>query len=259
MSSRAPTAAVLLALLVAVPASVASGSAGAAAVQSGPARAQLLDCSTGREPSRRSAVFRGEMRQIADAAQMRMRLHLHERIGSTRVWRSVAGYGKPKWRYSRPDIQVLAYRESVLALKPATRYRMRIEFHWLDDAGEVRTKTSRRSPVCRQRGRLPNLAVRAVRARPGPTDGTYRYVVALRNDGVVASPRSEVSLSVDGAEVDVRRFGRLAPRERRRVRFVGPACDGEVTAQVDPTDAVREITERDNTVRSRCSDFAVAR
>jgi hypothetical protein len=253
MSSRLPPAVVLLAALA-----VALSSA-AASIAAAPGRAEiaLVECRTGKTAGERSAIFRGDMGQIAQASQMRMRLDLSERIG-TGLWRGVAGYDR-KWSYSKPGIQRLVFEQSVLNLKPATRYRMNGTFQWLDAEG--RPVASRRllSPICRQRGKLPNPAVRDdVRARPGPSPSTYRYAISLHNNGVVASPPFAVRLTVDGAEVDVRRVGRLRPRERRRIRFVGPACNGSVRAEIDPNDVVREITERDNVRTTACSRAIVS-
>jgi subtilase family serine protease len=130
---------------------------------------------------------------------------------------------------------------------------MGVKFQWLDGDGERIAAGFERSPACRQPGKLANLAIREdVHARQGPTKGTYRYAVLIHNNGKRTSPRTKLELRVDGAQVDVRPIGRLAPGERRTVRFVGPACKREVKARLDPKDAVREITEADNVRRTAC-------
>jgi hypothetical protein len=250
MSSRLPPAVVLLAALAVA---LSSSAASVAAVAPGGSEVTLVECRTGKAAGERSAIFRGEMSQMPQASQMRMRLELAERIG-TSVWRGIAGLAPRGWRYSKPGIQRFVFDQTVLSLKPATRYRMSGSFQWLDDEGEVVARQSSTSSICRQRGKLPNPAIRDdVHARSGPTEGTYRYAIHVGNNGVAASPPFEVRLSVDGGEVDVRRVGRLRPRERRTLRFVGPACVGGVKAEIDPNDVVREITERDNVRRTPCS------
>ena len=248
MTSRRPFSVVILALALLVLGAAPS----AQAVEPGFANVALIDCSSGKRPEARSAVFLGEMSQIAEATQMRLRFDLSEKVG-TSPWRGVGPYAVGEWRYSKPDVKRLEYRQRVVGLKPATKYRMTVTFQWLDGDGRVVAERYLRSRPCRQRGKLPNLAFRdSIHTHPGPTPGTYRYAVRIHNNGVVASPPSELRLSVDGAEVDVRRIGRLRSGERRIVRFVGPACKGRVVAQLDPRDTVREITEQDNLKTSTC-------
>jgi CARDB len=233
--------------------------AAARASVTGSPQALLIECSHGKRPSDRSALFSGQMDQIADATGMRMRFDLSERIGSSTVWRDVASPALRTWRYADPGVLRFLYRQRVDGLKEATAYRMTVRFRWLADDGSVVAKNSARSPVCRQPGKLPNLAVRDdVRARSGPTGGTYRYVVTFHNNGRVSSPPTKLKLRVDGAEVDVRPIGRLQPGERRRVRFVGPACEHDVQARIDPGNRVREITESDNLRTVPCEQALVS-
>lgn len=222
-----------------------------AAAQPGATSVQLLECNTGKRPSRRSAVFRAEMSQIATAERMRLRFSLIEKVGTTRVW---SGVTKSEWRNSNPDVTRFAYQQRVVGLKPATKYRMTVTFQWLDGDGEVVAKDSSGSKVCRQRGKLPNLGIRDdVRMRQARTPGTYRYAVKIHNNGPARSPRTKLRLTVDGAEVDARPIGRLRSGERRLIRFVGPACRKNVRAEIDPGGVVREITEKDNVRITGCS------
>jgi hypothetical protein len=229
-----------------------------AAASPGFAKVKLEECSTGKDPAQRWAVFRGEMRQIPEASQMQMRFDLAEKIGKS-VWRGVGPLAVGKWHVSDPGIQRFIYRQRVENLKPATAYRMVVHFRWVDADSEQVAQRILRSAPCRQRGKLPNLAVRDdVHLRAGPAEGTYRYAVYIRNNGLKASPPTELRLAVDGAEVDVKRVGRLRSGQKRIVRFVGPACASEVTASLDPNDVVREITERDNVRTTSCSPPFIA-
>jgi hypothetical protein len=244
------------ALAVTVACAVVPSIAGAA--EPGFAAVELEACSTGKTPAQRWAVFRGEMHQIPAAAQMRMRFDLAEKIGKS-VWRGVGPLAVGEWHVSDPGVEQLIYRQRVENLKPATAYRVDVYFRWVDGSGEKVAQRILRSVPCRQRGKLPNLALRDdVHGRPGPVEGTYRYAVYIRNNGLKASPPSEVRLAVDGAEVDVRRVGRLRSGEKRIIRFVGPACARGVTASLDPNDVIREITERDNVRQTRCAPPFIA-
>jgi hypothetical protein len=253
MSSRLPLVAAVSSVLAVLPA-VALAAPGAdvvAAAQPGPASVQLLECVNGKKAPQRSALFRAEMTQIAVAQRMRLHFTLYEKVGSSTSWRRVL---ESPWHHSNPGVKRFAYQQRVAGLRSATKYRMKVSFHWLDADGNVVAESSANSKSCRQRGKLPNLGIRgAIKMREAATRGTYRYVVRIHNNGAAASPRSALRLVVDGAEVDVRPIGRLRKGERRTVRFVGPPCAGEVSAQLDPTDAVREVTEKDNTRVAACS------
>jgi hypothetical protein len=250
--SRWPSIACLCAIALSV---ICALSAGAMAKASDPGSPQagLIECSHGDEPAQRSAVFSGEMTQISGAVRMRMRFELQERIGRSKDWRGVDSPALRSWREADPGVTRFVYRQRVEGLKEATAYRMGVKFQWFDGDGERIAKGYEHSPTCRQRGKLANLGIRDdIHARQGPTGGTYRYVVLIHNNGKTSSPRTKLELRVDGAQVDVRPIGRLAPGERRTVRFVGPACKRSVKARLDPRDAVREITEADNVKRTRC-------
>jgi hypothetical protein len=213
---------------------------------------QLLECSTGKQASKRFAIFRGSMAQIPAGQGMRIQYALDERIGRG-VWRRVSAPGLNAWHAAQPGVRQFAYRQKIDALQPATSYRVHVTFEWLDAAGKTLERTVKRSPSCRQPGRLPNLHSRgALSVDPGPTDETRLYTVQVRNTGTAAARRVEVRLRVDGGEVDVRAIGTLQSRESRAVRFVGPVCGASVEVEVDPRDRVREITERDNTLKLAC-------
>jgi len=219
------------------------------------ASAELIECTRGKRESARRAVFRGEMIQIEAGLRMTMRIHLREKVGSNR-WRAAWAPGINLPREARPGITRFAYRQRVLALKKGTSYRVEIVFRWYAaDGTEVRREVER-SPICRQPGKLPNLRIRnAVDVAAGPTADTRRYIVRVGNTGSVVAQRVDLSLLVDGAEVDTRRIGRLEASQRREVGFVGPGCSGSVVARIDPEDLIPEIAERDNAIETPCAEL----
>jgi CARDB len=252
MSSRALTAATTLAVLALLLVVVPSGT-GRAAQTAANGSAELVECTRGPQAKDRQAVFRGEMKQIGEGHRMQMRFTLDESVG-TSGWRGVKAPGLYIWREARAGIATFAYRQRVVALQKGTSYRTAVDFRWLAPDGATVHRESSMSPVCRQPGKLPNLKIRDwVSAKPGPTPETLNYAVKVGNTGYVTASDIEVRLLVDGAEIDTRVLGRLAPGDRRVVRFVGPRCTGRVTAQIDPNDRVRELSERDNLVRTPCS------
>lgn len=229
-------------------------SAGQAATPSEPGQAavEVIECTHGKQPSDRSALFRGSMAQLPEGQSMRMRFQLGERVGRG-IWRSVAAPGLGVWHESRPGVLRFAYRQRIDALQKGTSYRVHVTFQWRDAEGSVLAEDVKRSKPCRQGGRLPNLHPRGEqRVDPGPTRGTARYTVQVRNTGLAVARGVEVRLRVDGAEIDVRSIGSLRSGESRKVRFLGPVCRTAQLIEADPRDVVREISERDNSLRVPC-------
>ena len=251
MSRHASFTAVALAVLALALGDVPAGGHAATAAANG--SAELVECKRGKQAKDRLAVFRGEMRQVADDLRMQMRFQLAEKVGKG-PWTALSAPGIGVWREARAGIKLFAYRQRVVALRKGSSYRASVEFRWLAADGSVTHRERARSRACRQPGKLPNLKIAGpIAAKPGPTEDTLRYAVRVGNSGLVTANRVELELLVDGAEVDTKVVGRLAPGARRTVHFVGPACSGQVTAQIDPGDLTPEITERDNVVRTPCS------
>ena len=217
--------------------------------------AEVVECKRGKQASDRRAVFRGEMTQITGATRMMMRIHLHEKVGSS-PWRGAHAHGINLPREARPGVTRFAYRQRVLGLKKGSAYRVQIVFRWYSADGAEVAREEERSPVCRQPGKLANLKIRdAVNVAAGPTPDTSRYIVRIGNTGSVTAGSFDLVLAVDGAEVDTRRIGRLAAGQRREIGFVGPACRSSVVARIDPGDRVPEITESDNVVGTPCAEL----
>ena len=253
MSSRISIALTAGVAAVAVLACSAAAARGATTVAATDGSVGLLECSRGPRAVDRNALFRGEMRQLPEGQRMRMRFELSERVGRG-VWRGVKATGLGVWRYSRPGVSSFAYRQRIAALQRGTAYRVLVKFQWHDAAGTLIERQTSRSPVCRQGGPLPNVRVGRLERLPGPTPDTVRYVVSVVNRGAAAARRLEVSLLVDGAEVDTRGIGKVAARSRRGVAFVGPACTSLITVELDPGDKLRELDKRDNKRSFACSD-----
>jgi hypothetical protein len=253
MSSRATIAATAVVALVALALVDAPDGSGRAAQMAAHGSVDLVECTRGKQAKDRQAIFRGEMKQIDDDLRMQMRFSLDEKVG-TSVWVGVKAPGIHVWREARSGIKTFAYRQRVVALQKGTSYRASVTFRWLTQDGATVHRESSRSAVCRQPGKLPNLTIRDwVSAKPGPTPKTLDYAVKVGNTGYVTPNYIEVRLLVDGEEIDTRVLGRLEARSRRVVRFVGPRCAGEVKAQIDPNERVRELSEGDNEIRTPCS------
>ncbi|HYI80684.1 MAG TPA: CARDB domain-containing protein [Thermoleophilaceae bacterium] len=252
MSSRFPIVATTFAVLALLMLDAPSG-ASAAARTSANVSVDLVECLRGKQAKDRQAVFRGQMKQVGDGLRMQMRFALGEKVGSS-AWTGVKAPGIGVWHEARTGVAKFAYRQRVVAMQKGTSYRAVVQFRWLAQDGSAVRRESSRSPVCHQPGKLPNLKIRdSVSARPGPTAETLRYAVKVGNTGYATATDVEVRLLVDGAEIDTRVLRRLKPGERRVVRFVGPRCGGEVRAMIDPSQRVRELSERDNAIRTPCS------
>jgi len=247
MSNRATIG--LAALLAAFAAGLAATPAATAATGGARAAAdgsaELLECDRGKRSADRSALFRGEMRQIAGAVGMRMRFTLNERVGRG-PWQAVRAPGLDVWRLARPGVATFGYRQRIAALAPGTSYRVWVAFQWLDAAGAPIARQLARSPSCRQAGPLAELSVRRVAVEDGPTADTARYRVVVVNRGRAPATGFGVALRVDRADVDTLTVGRLAGRARRQVTFYGPRCGEGLSVQLDPDQRVRELDRRDN-------------
>lgn len=253
MSRHASFVVTVLAVLALALVVVPDGGRAATAAASG--SAELVECKRGKQAKDRLAVFRGEMTQIEGATRMLMRFHLYEKVGLG-TWLGIRAPGVNLPREARPGITRFAYRQRVLNLKKGAAYRVGITFRWYDADGREVEHEIADSPVCRQPGKLPNPRIRdSIKVGDGPTPETARYAVRVHNTGKVTVNNVLLRLSVDGAEVDARKIGRLKPGQRRSIGFVGPVCRGEVVAQLDPDNLVPELSERDNIMRTPCSEL----
>ena len=253
MTTRAPIAVTAFAILALALVVVPDG--GRAATVAANGSAKLVECKRGKQAKDRLAVFRGEMTQVEGATRMLMRFSLYETVGLG-AWLGIRAPGVNVPHEARPGITRFAYRQRVVNLKKGAAYRVGIVFRWYDADGKQVKGEVADSPVCRQPGKLPNPRIRdSVKVGDGPTPATPRYAVRVHNTGTVTVNNVLLRLSVDGAEVDTRKMGRLKPGQRRSIGFVGPVCRGVVVARIDPDNVIPEISERDNVVRTPCTEL----
>src|SRR5215211_7001297 len=217
------------------------------------ARVRVANCSR----DHHAAAFNSRMRTIAGAEQMWMRFRVLERLGTTR-FEPVRAPGLGRWRKSRPGVLVFRFRQRVRGLAEGADYRARVDYRWLDADGEVIRRARRRSGVCRQHGRLPNLQVLGISTRPTLATGTSEYAVQIWNSGRAPALGASVDLFVDHTAVDRQTVSSIGPGEIVRARFVGPSCeryDSPVAAVVDSDATILESREDDNRRDARCGDI----
>ena len=147
MRFRLLTAALTTAALVAA--------ASAAGAGRPPASVSLASCSV----ADHSAAFYARMKLVDGADRMALRFTLLERTG-VEGDRAVKAPGLRRWRWSKPGVVSLRYRQGVRNLTENATYRAKVDFRWYSSSGAEVLRAQRRSPRCRQFVALPNLAAR---------------------------------------------------------------------------------------------------
>jgi hypothetical protein len=212
--------------------------------------ARVVECKGADAAGGRSATFLGRMRAMSPTDVMMMRFTLLEQFGDEKLHPVVAPELRA-WRQSKPGVKEFRYRQTVTALQGGGQYRMRVEFRWLDSAGNLVRKAQKTTSPCVQKGPLANLEISAVSAQPGAA-GTAVYLLSMRNGGGLAATDVAVELFVDGAATNVGHIDAIAPGQTREARFTGPLCKRSLRAVADPTDAVKERFESDNALQVKC-------
>ena len=235
------TIALALGILALAPAAHASPLAGV----------KVASCQSGDQSGARKATFVGHMHAIKGSTQLAMRFRLLEEYGR-RPFSNVPAPDLHVWRKSRGGVQNYSYSQTVTALLAGESYRALVQFRWLDSNGKVLMQTKRFSGACEQPGSLPNLRVVDVSGRPGSVAGTESYTVDILNAGLVPADHVDLQLVVDGATPDIASLDSLAPGEIHPIHFTGPACKHRVRATVDPSDAIHESDEGDNSLAAGC-------
>ena len=238
-----------LALVIALPA--AAVALPAAAQDRAPANVRMAACEPGSDAATRSAAFQASMRALPGTRRMQVRLTLLERLGDG-VLERVAAPGLEVWRTSREGARRFMYTQEIGGLKANAAYRVAVRYRWLDEDRNVLRSARRRSDVCEVEGSLPDLRVLKISARRGSTPGTANYSVVVRNAGGADARDVGVRLTVDGAQLQASSLSSLIALETRSVRFSGPACNGAISAVIDPDDALREEIEDDNVLSIPC-------
>jgi CARDB protein len=203
-----------------------------------------------------AALFVGRMRRVRGTDVMWMRYTLLQRSGSG-DYEAVHARGLGRWRKSDPGVRAFRYRQRVRGLSEGTSYRMRVRFRWYDQEGNVIRRARRSSGLCRQYTALPNLRIVRLRAEPGSSPNTLRYIARVSNRGAVAGTNATVALSLDGGELDRQTIHRLPAYATQSLVFEGPRCASgdEVLAVADPDGVLVESSERDNRLARSCEDL----
>jgi hypothetical protein len=241
---------IILAVLTAALAPAASAQAGHHRASFKAPGVKLAECRSGDATDVRSATFMGRMRALKGTDRMAMRFTLLERFGDEKL-HPVDFPELRAWHFSKPGIRDFRFKQTVTGLQGGGEYRMRVEYRWLDAAGNLQRKTQRTSAACREPGALANLLPGLATAAAGP-EGTSVYVVPVSNNGKVEAQDIGVELYVDGAATNVGHIDSLAPGESRDVRFTGPVCKRNLRVVVDPADTVKERSEADNVALTPC-------
>ncbi len=163
--------------------------------------------------------------------------------------------GLRRWRWSKPGVVSLRYRQGVRNLKENATYRAKVDFRWYSAAGAELQRARRRSARCRQFVALPNLTTRITHVGPGKVRGVMRYKSLVTNSGDAAVAAVPVRLTVDGDVVDTVSVT-LGPHEARTVVIRGPDCHRLARVEADPAKAIAETSEDDNAHELACANSA---
>lgn len=225
------------------------------AVAAGPASVSVAEC-RGTEGGG-AAGFRGSMRALPGTRRMAMRFVLLERLGR-RPFVALQAPGLGRWQTSRSGAGRFRVTQPVQGLLPGGHYRAQVSFRWLGADGRVLSRTQRRSSVCALPGTPPNLTIAGFIERPGPVDGTSIFSIEVVNESDIAYDGLELSLRVDGSELDRVEVNALLPRERRTVQITGPPCRRRFRVEL-AVGQVREADLTDNGRGGRCPAMAARR
>jgi hypothetical protein len=218
------------------------------------ATVKVVACAPALDPIARSATFEARVRAVRDSERMQVRFTLQVREDALRGWRRIAASGFDTWLTSLPGVRRYSYSKTVTNLAAPAAYRTVVRFRWLDEDGEVLKSARVTSAGCRQPDMRPNLRPQRVDVLPGADTATRRYEVTLRNDGRTDALPFSATLAVGDEEpMAVAVLGLLAGAQQV-VTFTGPPCTAgsQLTATLDPSEAVDERDEADNVLVTPC-------
>ena len=138
----------------------------AAARADGPASVHLKECTTGSDPSQRSATYQAWMRSVPGSVRMALRFRLIARYPGHRP-QAVGSSKLSKWHRSHSGVTRYGYKQTVKELAAAGSYRAVVRFRWYDADHNVIRRAKRVSEACVQKGELPNLVITGVHIAPG--------------------------------------------------------------------------------------------
>jgi len=214
--------------------------------------AKVIRCQRGPTAADRAVTFRAGMRRISRSVRLSVRFRLQESVGGAR-YRFIKAPGLGVWRSSHAGVRAFAYRQKIKALADGSAYRVVVGYRWKNARGEVLKRVRRRSGACHQTEPLPNLRVQRIGGKPvAGFPGRTQYAVSVFNAGTAASPATELELTVDGTAAGRSAVPALAVGQIARVLIEGPACSGNVGAEVDPDALVHEASEIDNGRSAPC-------
>jgi hypothetical protein len=234
----------------AVAAALLALSAAAGAAASPLTTLKVRACQTGDAAKQRQATFYGRMRAVAGTSRMMMRFALIDR--ATQRASLVAAPQLSHWHRSRLGVKNFGWAQTVTGLQPGGSYAAVVEFRWVDANGKTVRSGRRTSEDCRQDGKLPNLTITRVAARPGGAAGAELYSIDVANTGAAEARAVSVGLFVDNAGADATRLDLIRPGETVTVRISGPVCVQRLRVAVDRLDSIHETNENDNVWRSGC-------
>lgn len=202
--------------------------------------------------SARELTFRARMSRLDPAVAQRLEVKLE-------VWRKLdesARYRKLKLtalrgslRAKDPAATVFERVVSVRNTETAARYRARATFRWRNaSTGKLELKRSKWSKVCRQRTKLPKLAITGARTLPAVGSDDVIHLLTVRNSGRSEARRVPVAVYVDGAAPVLGQIDSIGPRQTADVAITTPACKGTARAVIDP---LRTLTRLRGSTRVR--------
>ena len=200
------------------------------------------------------AVFHGKMRSVEDSERMAMRFTLLERTG-TDGFQAVPAPKLGKWHRSHTGVGAFGYKQVIRKLEKGSVYRVRVDYRWYDEEGEVVARKRKTSTSCPNETALPNLRVRITGVRKTPSVDTDRYFLKLMNVGRAPAAGVPVRLAVDGIAAGTVTVPQIYPKASRIVTIRAPECETWVDARIDPDSLIAETWEQDNTHLLACQDL----
>lgn len=195
------------------------------------------------------ALFRAAMRRVPGTDRMGLRFTLLRRSPGERFAR-VRAPGLSRWKRSRRGVRRFAHRQRVRGLSDGLEYRVRVDFRWFDDDGDVIRRRRTSSRVCSLVEPLPNLRVTAIDGFPEGTG--ERYLISAENAGRADSPEAGLRLDINDAHQRLATLPALAPGQSATVGVSGPRCTTRLRAVVDAQEQVWEAHEDDNALTRSC-------
>jgi CARDB len=237
-----------LGAVAAAPASLTPSVLGAEVPGPRDATARTVSCHASPIALRRSLTVLGVMNNLTEGDRLQMRFDLYQRRRGSLFYRRIGGpeLGLATWITASPGTDVFRVRKPIQNLAVPASYYVRISYRWLNDAGRVYARTSRRTALCVQPDVRPDLRFGAVDfQRVGSDSASYSFVV--RNDGRSGAGEFTVVVAVNGATQPPVTVAGLPAGARRELSVVGPRCRGGTLAlTVDPGNQVDEVSERNN-------------